>query len=85
MHPHIVDDVTKECPSSHSGYVDLGTARGAGTDRDRRATRQARLIVSDHGTEFICNAMLAWSKDRGIDWHFIASIGFQILTPHCLT
>jgi putative transposase len=30
------------------------------------------MIVSDHGTEFTCNAMLAWSKDGGIDWHFIA-------------
>jgi transposase InsO family protein len=30
------------------------------------------MIVSDHGTEFTCNAMLAWSKDTAIDWHFIA-------------
>lgn len=30
------------------------------------------LIVSDHGTEFTCNAMLAWCKDTAIDWHFIA-------------
>ena len=29
-------------------------------------------IVSDNGTEFTCNAMLAWCKDTGIDWHFIA-------------
>src|SRR5246127_4192112 len=30
------------------------------------------MIVSDHGTEFTCNAMLAWCKDTAIDWHFIA-------------
>ena len=30
------------------------------------------MIVSDHGTEFTCNAMLAWSKDTVVDWHFIA-------------
>jgi transposase InsO family protein len=30
------------------------------------------MIVSDHGTEFTCNAVLAWSKDTVIDWHFIA-------------
>lgn len=30
------------------------------------------MIVSDHGTEFTCNAMLAWSKDAAIDWHFIS-------------
>jgi hypothetical protein len=29
-------------------------------------------IVSDNGTEFTCNAMLAWCKDTGLDWHFIA-------------
>uniref|UniRef100_UPI00114424F0 integrase core domain-containing protein n=1 Tax=Bradyrhizobium sp. USDA 3458 TaxID=2591461 RepID=UPI00114424F0 len=30
------------------------------------------LIVSDNGTELTCNAMLAWCKEPGIDWHFIA-------------
>ena len=30
------------------------------------------LIVSDHGTEFTSNAMLAWSQERRIAWHFIA-------------
>ncbi|MGY4508990.1 transposase InsO family protein [Bradyrhizobium sp. USDA 3650] len=30
------------------------------------------MIVSDNGTEFTCNAMLAWSKENNIDWHFIA-------------
>lgn len=29
------------------------------------------MIVSDHGTEFICNAMLAWCKYNGIVWHFV--------------
>jgi putative transposase len=68
---NMVDDVTKECPRSHSGYVDLGTARGAGTDGHRRAPRQARddRFRPRHRVH---NAMLAWSKDGGIDWHFIA-------------
>jgi putative transposase len=30
------------------------------------------LIVSDRGTEFTSNAMLAWSQERRIIWHFIA-------------
>ena len=30
------------------------------------------LIVSDHGTEFTSNAMLAWAQERRIAWHFIA-------------
>ena len=30
------------------------------------------MIVSDHGTEFTCNAMLTWCHVNGVDWHFIA-------------
>jgi putative transposase len=30
------------------------------------------MIVSDHGTEFTSNAMLAWTHDNAIVWHFIA-------------
>ena len=30
------------------------------------------MIVSDHGTEFTSNAILAWSKDHQVEWHFIA-------------
>lgn len=31
-----------------------------------------REIVSDHGTEFTSNAILAWSKDHRVEWHYIA-------------
>ena len=30
------------------------------------------LIVSDHGTEFTSNAMLAFTQEAGLSWHFIA-------------
>ncbi len=30
------------------------------------------MIVSDNGTEFTSNAMLAWAHDNNIVWHFIA-------------
>ena len=30
------------------------------------------MIVSDNGTEFTSNAMLAWAEDHNIAWHFIA-------------
>ena len=29
------------------------------------------MIVSDHGTEFTSNAILAWSKDQKLEWHTI--------------
>jgi putative transposase len=30
------------------------------------------MVVSDHGTEFTSNAILAWSKDHRVEWHYIA-------------
>jgi transposase InsO family protein len=69
---NIVDDVTKEC----LGAVPDTSISGRRVARELTATVERRgkpgMIVSDHGTEFTCNAMLAWSKDAAIDWHFIA-------------
>lgn len=30
------------------------------------------MIVSDHGTAFTPNAMLAWAQENRVTWHFIA-------------
>jgi putative transposase len=68
----VVDDFTKECltlvaDTSLSGVrvareLDLVIAtRGAPT-----------CIVSDNGTELTSLAILSWSQERGIDWHYIA-------------
>jgi transposase InsO family protein len=69
---NIVDDVTKEC---------LGAIADTSVS-GRRVARELTSIVSkrgkpgsivwDNGTEFTCNAMLAWCKDNAVDWHFIA-------------
>ena len=69
---NIVDDVIKEC---------LGAIPDTSISR-RRVARElttiiaARgkpgMIVSDNGTEFTCNAMLAWCKDTTVNWHFVA-------------
>ena len=32
-----------------------------------------KLIVSDNATELTSKAVLAWSGDAGIEWHYIAS------------
>jgi putative transposase len=69
---NIVDDVTKEC----LGAIPETSISGRRVARELTAIVERRgkpgMIVSDHGTEFTCNAMLAWSKDAVIDWHFIA-------------
>src|SRR3954470_5884802 len=56
----------------HPRHLDLGAAGGTRTDGADQSARQAGMIVSDNGTEFTCNAMLAWSEENNIDWHFIA-------------
>jgi putative transposase len=69
---NVVDDVTREClravvDTSISGrrivreLGDLVAERGA-----------PKTIVSDNGTELTSNAVLAWSGETGIDWHYIA-------------
>jgi putative transposase len=66
---NIVDDVTKEC----SAIPDTSIS-GRRVARELTAIVERRgkpgMIVSDHGTEFTCNTMLAWSKATVIDWHF---------------
>jgi transposase InsO family protein len=31
-----------------------------------------QMIVSDNGTEFTSNAVLRWSKEHRVEWHYIA-------------
>ena len=69
---NIVDDVTRECLAA----IPDTSISGRRVARELTALVNQRgkpgMIVSDNGTEFTCNAMLAWCKDTGIDWHFIA-------------
>lgn len=69
---NVVDDVTKECLAA---VVDTSiSGRRVARELAAPVARQGRpgLIVSDHGTEFTSNAMLEWTQDAGIAWHFIA-------------
>ena len=69
---NVVDDVTKEC----LGAIPDTSISGRRVARELTAIVARRgkpgSIVSDNGTEFTCNAVLAWCKEAGIDWHFIA-------------
>ena len=69
---NIVDDVTKECLGAIPDTSISGrrVARELAAIIDRRG--KPGMIVSDNGTEFTCNAMLAWCKDMNVNWHFIA-------------
>jgi len=68
----VVDDYTREClclvaDTSLSG---LRVAR----ELDAIIARRGRPLacVSDNGTELTSMAILRWSQETGIDWHYIA-------------
>jgi len=69
---NIVDDVTREC----LGAIPDTSISGVRVARELTAIVQKRgkprMIVSDHGTELTSNAILVWSKENGVEWHYIA-------------
>ncbi len=69
---NIVDDVTKQCLSA----IPDTSISGRRVARELTAIIERHgkpgMIVSDHGTEYTCNAMLAWCRDNCVDWLFIA-------------
>jgi putative transposase len=69
---NIVDDVTRECLAAIPDTSISGkrVARELTAVIERRGKPQ--MIVSDHGTEFTSNAILNWSEDHRVEWHYIA-------------
>ena len=69
---NIVDDVTKQCLAA----IPDTSISGRRVARELTAIIERHgkpgMIVSDNGTEYTCNAMLAWCRDNAIEWHFIA-------------
>ena len=69
---NIVDDVTRECLAAIPDTSISGkrVARELTTLIEGRG--KPRMIVSDNGTEFTSNAVLHWSKEHQVEWHYIA-------------
>lgn len=69
---NVMDDVTRECLAAIPDTSISGrrVARELMMLIERRG--KPGMIVSDHGTEFTSNAILAWSKDHKVEWHYIA-------------
>jgi putative transposase len=69
---NIVDDVTRE----RLAAIPDTSISGRRVARELTALIKRRskpgMIVSDNGTEFTSNAMLAWAHDNRVVWHFIA-------------
>jgi putative transposase len=69
---NIVDDVTRECLAAIPDISISGrrVARELTMLIERRG--KPGMVVSDHGTEFTSNAILAWADQAGVGWHYIA-------------
>ncbi len=70
---NIVDDVARECLAAVVDTSILGrrVVRELGSLIARRGA--SKMIVSGNGAEFTSNAVLAWSGNAGIEWHYIAT------------
>ena len=68
----LVDDHTRECLALVAD-TSLGGRRVV-RELDAVIARRGRprTVVSDNGTEFTSMAILRWSQDHQIDWHYIA-------------
>jgi putative transposase len=68
----VVDDCTRECLA----LIADTSLSGARVARELATLFEARgkpmTVVSDNGTEFTSNAILAFADERKIDWHYIA-------------
>lgn len=69
---NVIDEATRECLAA---VVDTSiSGRRVVRELTTIVARRGRpdMIVSDNGTEFTSNAVLAWCQAEGIAWHYIA-------------
>ena len=68
----LVDDFTRECLGLVADTSLTAPRVMRELDRIIETRGGPRIIVSDNGTEFTSNAILAWQQERDIEWHYIA-------------
>jgi len=68
----IYDDCTRECLATVADVSLSGRRVARELDLLITARGKPKMIVSDNGTELTSNAILAWTADAKVDWHYIA-------------
>jgi putative transposase len=68
----VVDDFTRECLGLVADTSLTAPRVVRELDRIVETRGCPRMIVSDNGTEFTSNAILAWQQERDVEWHYIA-------------
>lgn len=68
----IVDDCTRECLALVADTSLSGTRVARELDGLVAERGRPRMIVSDNGSEFTSNVILAWADQNRVEWHYIA-------------
>jgi putative transposase len=68
----VVDDFTRECLALVADTSLSGLRVGRELDAIIARRSKPVSIVSDNGTELTSMAILRWSQDAHVDWHYIA-------------
>ncbi|WP_291549231.1 IS3 family transposase [Bosea sp. (in: a-proteobacteria)] len=68
----IVDDCTRECLALVADTSLSGVRVARELDKLLAERGRPKMIVSDNGSEFTSNAILAWTDAARVEWHYIA-------------
>ena len=68
----VIDDFTRECLCLAADTSLSGVRVARELDAIAAVRGRPTSIVSDNGTELTSMAILRWSQETGIDWHYIA-------------
>ncbi len=66
----VIDDFSRECLATVVDSSISGARVGRELDRIAETRGHPHMIVSDNGTELTSNAILKWSQDRQVQWHY---------------
>jgi len=67
----IYDDCTRECLATIADFSLSGRRVARELDVLITGRGKPRSIISDNGTELTSNAILSWTANAGVDWHYI--------------
>jgi len=68
----VVDDFTRECLALVADTSLSGVRVGRELDAIIAKRGKPAVCVSDNGTELTSMAILRWSQESGVEWHYIA-------------
>lgn len=68
----VIDNCTRECLALAADTSLSGRRVARELDDIIRQRGRPDMIVSDNGTEYTSNAILAWADETGVSWHYIA-------------